>query len=60
MPKRKEEEIFAPLGKKENWHAYSLQMLNTTKFTIVVGEILKGNYSLVLTRGIDEKEQRVN
>ena len=41
MPKRKEEEIFAPLGKKENWHAYSLQMLNTTKFTIVVGEILK-------------------
>ncbi len=63
MPKRKEEEIFAPLGEKDSWHAYSLQILNTSKFTAVVGQILKGNYSLVLTRGAENtenKEQRAN
>ncbi len=60
MPKRKEEEKFAPLGEKESWHAYSLQMLNASKFTIVVGKILKGNYSLVLTKESDDQTQRMN
>lgn len=60
MPKRKEEEKFAPLGEKESWHAYSLQMLHASKFTIVVGEILKGNYSLVITKGTEEQNQRIN
>ena len=53
MPKRKDKEEFAPIGKKESWHAYSLQMLSSSKFTSVVGEILKGNYSLVLTKGTE-------
>lgn len=60
MPKRKEEEEFAPLGVKECWHVYSLQMLNESKFTNVVGEILKGNYSLILTKGSHDKDQRIN
>ncbi|KAA3633854.1 MAG: hypothetical protein DWP97_08260 [Calditrichaeota bacterium] len=50
MPKRKEEEKFANLGEKECWHAYSLQMLQPAKFNLVVGEILKGNYTLLVTK----------
>ena len=50
MPKRKEEEQFASLGEKESWHAYSLQMLQPAKFSLVVGNILKGNYTLIVTR----------
>lgn len=60
MPKRKEEETFAPLGEKDSWHAYSLQMLNATKFTAVVGKILDGNYSLVLTKNLESHRERIN
>jgi len=60
MPKRKEEEKFAPLGEKQSWHAYSLQMLNASKFTAVVGKILKGNYSLVLTKKSEDTNQSIN
>ncbi len=60
MPKRKEEEEFAPLGEKNSWHAYSLQMLQASKFTTVVGEILRGNYTLVLTKNSEKQEQRLN
>jgi len=47
MPKRKEKEKFAPLGEKHCWHTYSLQELSPSKFTVVVGKILKGRYDLV-------------
>ena len=49
MPKRKEPEQFAVKGTKDCWHLYSLQMLQPAKFSVVVGKILQGNYSLVLT-----------
>lgn len=50
MPKRKEEEKFAIMGKKDCWHSYSLQMLQPSKFSKVVGNILRGNYSLVISK----------
>lgn len=50
MPKRKEEEKYASLGEKDSWHAYSLQTLQPAKFSLVVGNILKGNYTLIVTR----------
>ncbi|MBK7141139.1 MAG: hypothetical protein IPH75_03530 [bacterium] len=50
MPKRKEAEVFADVGKKDCWHSYSLQVLAPGKFARVVGNILKGNYVLVNSR----------
>ncbi|MEA1980560.1 MAG: hypothetical protein U9N54_06265 [candidate division Zixibacteria bacterium] len=50
MPKRKEPEKFAQLGNKNCWHPYSLQMLSPTKFTLVVGKILRGKYELIRTK----------
>jgi len=50
MPKRKEVEKFAEQTEKDCWHAYSLQMLTPSRFTAVVGKILKGNYSLLNTK----------
>lgn len=50
MPKRIEEKKFASLGEKDCWHPYSLQMLQPSKFTHVVGKILKGRYMLVSSR----------
>lgn len=47
MPKRKEAEKFAVLGKKDCWHLYGLQVLTPNKFAAVVGKILNGNHSLV-------------
>ena len=47
MPKRKEPEQFASKGKKDCWHAYSLQDLTPAKFAIVVSKILGGRYGLV-------------
>lgn len=50
MPKRKEPVKYARTGEKECWHTYSLQMLQPTKFSTVVGKILKGRYSLVISQ----------
>ena len=50
MPKRKEKEKFASIGEKHCWHTYSLQELSPSKFTAVVGKILKGRYDLVTDR----------
>ncbi len=50
MPKSKEVEQFATLGEKDCWHPYGLQVLSPTKFTAVVGKILKGRYILVSSR----------
>ncbi|MEA2030337.1 MAG: hypothetical protein U9N55_01915 [candidate division Zixibacteria bacterium] len=57
MPKRKIKRKFASLGEKNYWHPYSLQMLQPSKFTIVVGKILRGRYSLVSER-IDRRLQQ--
>jgi hypothetical protein len=35
---------------KETWPLYSLQQLTPSRFTDVVGKILKGTYSLVFTK----------
>ena len=53
MPKRKENEKFARLGKKDCWHSYSLQMLTPSKFNKVVGSILRGQYILIRAKGGD-------
>jgi hypothetical protein len=50
MPKRKEAERFAAVGTKDCWHSYGLQVLSPTKFAFVVGQILKGRYTLVNQR----------
>ncbi len=54
MPKRKEAEAFAAVGSKDCWHSYSLQVLAPGKFAQVVGDILKGKYSLVSSR-VDDR-----
>lgn len=54
MPKRKEAEAFAAVGSKDCWHSYSLQVLAPSKFAQVVGDILKGKYSLVSSR-VDDR-----
>lgn len=48
MPKRKEAEKFAPLGKKDSWHLYGLQVLAPQKFAHVVGKVLRGEHSIVM------------
>ena len=60
MPKRKEDEQFADRGEKDCWHAYSLQMLHPTKFSLVVGNILKGNYSLIVSKLQKDLQQKAN
>jgi hypothetical protein len=50
MPRRKEAEKFAVLGKKDCWHLYSLQVLSPKKFVSVVGKILEGDHTLVRPR----------
>ena len=50
MPKRKENQKFANLGEKDCWHSYGLQMLTPTKFSHVVGKILRGRYVLISSR----------
>ncbi|MEE8575904.1 MAG: hypothetical protein V3T31_01495 [candidate division Zixibacteria bacterium] len=47
MPRRKEDEKFAPLGEKNCWHLYGLQTLTPNQFAKVVGQILGGRFSLV-------------
>jgi hypothetical protein len=50
MPKRKEPPVYAPLGEKDHWHPYNLQMLTPTKFAGVVGKILDGRYCMIHDR----------
>ncbi len=50
MPRRKEEDTYADLGEKDCWHSYSLQVLTPSKFSSVVGKILAGRYSILVTR----------
>jgi len=50
MPKRKKAEEYAPLGVKDCWHPYGLQVLTPSKFALVVGKILRGSHSLVRPR----------
>lgn len=54
MPKRKEAETFATVGRKDCWHSYSLQNLSPNRFAQVVGKILNGKYILV-RRGLDDR-----
>lgn len=53
MPKRKEKEQFAELGKKDSWHTFGLQDLSTPKFARVVDKILNGRYSLITAKIVD-------
>ncbi len=53
MPRKKEPEKFAVLGPKDCWHAYGLQVLAPKKFARVVGEILRGQHTLVRTKVSD-------
>ncbi len=50
MPKRKDPEKFANRGEKDCWHPYSLQFLSPSKFDLVVGKILGGQYDLLVPR----------
>ncbi|RKX25632.1 MAG: hypothetical protein DRP47_09495 [Candidatus Zixiibacteriota bacterium] len=59
MPKRKIERKFASLGEKDCWHPYSLQMLQPSKFTMVVGKILRGRYLLIsqhISQGYQQRQ----
>ncbi len=47
MARKKEADKYAVLGKKDCWHLYGLQMLTPKKFSMVVGEILRGRHTLV-------------
>ena len=38
------------MGEKDCWHLYSLQGLSPSKFTVVVGKILRGSYTLIPPR----------
>jgi hypothetical protein len=51
MPKRKTEDRYAVLGRKNCWHLYNLQALTPVKFSTVVGKILSGQFILVTTKG---------
>jgi len=53
MPKRKEKEHFADLGRKDSWHTYGLQILSTPKFARVVTSILNGRYTLITAKITD-------
>ncbi len=59
MPKRKENQKFASLGKKDCWHSYGLQMLTPTKFSHVVSKILCGRYNLISSR-LDKQVEHLN
>lgn len=60
MPRRKEKEHFAELGKKDSWHTYGLQILSTPKFARVVNSILNGRYSLITAKLSDRQNLWTN
>ncbi len=57
MPKRKDDERFASMGEKDSWHPYGLQVLSPSKFSTVVGKILRGHYLLITSRYAGGPEQ---
>lgn len=61
MPKRKKQEEFAAMGKKDCWQLYGLQVLSPTKFAAVVEKVLKGKCSLInAPRVMDQANQNLN
>ena len=60
MPKRKDSEHYAELGKKDCWHTYGLQILSTPKFAKVVANILEGRYSLITSKLSDRSDYRTH
>lgn len=50
MPRRKDPPAYARVGSKDHWHPYNLQSLSPTKFVMVVGKILNGQYRVVTSR----------
>lgn len=61
MPKRKKQEEFAAMGKKDCWQLYGLQVLSPTKFAAVVGKVLKGKCFLInAPRVMDQANQNLN
>jgi hypothetical protein len=51
MPRRKKKDPEVTKNSpREAWPLYSLQQLTPSRFTEVVGKILKGTYSLVFTK----------
>jgi hypothetical protein len=58
MPKRKEGPRFAAMGEKDCWHSYGLQVLSPSKFSFVVGKILRGRYVLITSR-LNGNTQRI-
>ncbi len=50
MTRRKKEQSAKKTSQKETWPLYSLQQLTPSRFTEVVGKILRGTYTLVLTK----------
>jgi len=60
MPKRKENEHFALLGKKDCWHTYGLQVLSTQKFARVVTSILNGRHTLITARFLNRNSATIN
>jgi len=60
MPKRKEKEQFALLGKKDCWHTYGLQILATQKFARVVTSILSGRHTLITSKYLNRNSATIN
>lgn len=50
MPRKKEPEKYAVLGRKDCWHVYGLQGLPPKKFALVVSSILNGRHALIRTK----------
>ena len=50
MPRKKEPEKYAVLGRKDCWHVYGLQGLPPKKFAFVVSSILNGRHDLIRTK----------
>ena len=60
MPKRKEKEQYALLGRKDCWHTYGLQVLSTQKFARVVTSILSGRYTLITAKFLNRNSATIN
>ena len=60
MPKRKENEQFALLGRKDCWHTYGLQVLATQKFARVVTSILSGRHTLITSKYLNRNSTAIN
>ena len=50
MRKKSEPEVYAPIGPKECWHQYGLQVLRPDQFVAVVNSIIRGESDLLPAR----------